>query len=175
VSQPSGEIVFTPFSHEDMVAGIHAIAEAAADWSPTLLVGVGRGGLTPAVFLSHRMGLSMVSVDYSTRIAQFGDELIAVLAQRTRDGDRLLFVEDINDSGKTIGELRVALAANGAVADRIRFAVLMNNIQSSQKVEYGFRAIDRALQKDWFVFPWEAMAPAEALTEDAMEVPERIA
>lgn len=169
------EIIFTPFTHEEMVEGVHAIAEAAADWGPTLLVGVGRGGLTPAVFLSHRMGLSMVSVDYSTKIAQFGDALIAVLAQRTRDGDRLLFIEDINDSGKTIGELRVALAAEGAVMERIRFAVLMNNIQSAQKVEYGFRVIDRHIQKDWFVFPWEAMAPQEALTEDAMEVPERIA
>ncbi|MES2988959.1 MAG: phosphoribosyltransferase family protein [Pseudomonadota bacterium] len=168
-------IVFTPFTHEDMVAGVHAIAKAAAEWDPTLLVGVGRGGLTPAVFLSHRMGLSMVSVDYSTKIAQFGDELIAVLAQRTRDGDRLLFIEDINDSGKTIGELRTALAKDGAVMGNVRFAVLMDNIQSSQKIEYGFRDIDRSVQKDWFVFPWEAMAPREALTEDAMEVPERIA
>lgn len=169
------DIVFTPFSHEDMVAGVHAIAESAAEWNPTLLVGVGRGGLTPAVFLSHRMGLSMVSIDYSTKIAQFGDELVTVLARRTRDGDRLLFVEDINDSGKTIGELRAALAEHGALQEQIRFAVLMNNVQSSQKVEYGFRQIDRAVQKDWFVFPWEAMAPREALAEDAMEVPERIA
>ncbi|RYY26813.1 MAG: phosphoribosyltransferase [Sphingomonadales bacterium] len=169
------DVVFTPFTHEEMVAGVHAIAEAAVAWSPSLLVGVGRGGLTPAVFLSHRMGLSMVSIDYSTKIAQFGEELIAILAQRTRDGDRLLFVEDINDSGKTIGEIRAALMAEGAVADRIRFAVLMDNSQSSQKVEYGARRIDRTVQKDWFVFPWEAMAPREALTEDAMEVPERIA
>lgn len=169
------EIIFTPFTHDEMVEGVHAIAEASAAWEPSLLVGVGRGGLTPAVFLSHRMGLSMVSVDYSTRIAQFGDALIAVLAERTRHGDRLLFIEDINDSGKTIGELRAALAIEGAVAERIRFAVLMDNIQSSQTVEYRFRPIDRTVQKDWFVFPWEAMAPKEALTEDAMEVPERIA
>jgi hypoxanthine phosphoribosyltransferase len=169
------EIVFTPFTHEDMVAGVHAIAEAATDWSPSLLVGVGRGGLTPAVYLSHRIGLSMVSIDYSTKIAQFGEELVAVLAQRTRDGDRLLFIEDINDSGKTIGELRAALAGSGAVMDNIRFAVLMNNIRSSQQVEYGFRIIDRAVQKDWFVFPWEAMAPRAAIAGDAMQVPERIA
>lgn len=169
------EIVFTPFTHEDMVAGVHAIADAAAEWAPSLLVGIGRGGLTPAVFLSHRMGLPLVSIDHSTRIAQFGEELVSVLAQRTRDGDRLLFVEDINDSGKTIGEIRAALGAQGAVAAQIRFAVLMNNVQSSQKVEYGFRDIDRAVQKDWFVFPWEAMAPRAALAEDAMQVPERIA
>ena len=168
------EIVFTPFTHEDMVAGVHAIAAAAAEWAPSLLVGVGRGGLAPAVFLSHRMGLSMVSIDYSTKIAQFGEELIAILAQRTRDGDRLLFIEDINDSGRTIGEIRAALAAAGAIDEQIRFAVLMDNLRSSQRVDYGFRTIDRSIQKDWFVFPWEAMAPREALAADAMEVPERI-
>lgn len=169
------EIVFTPFTHEDMVAGVHAIAEAATEWSPSLLVGIGRGGLTPAVFLSHRMGLPLVSIDHSTRIAQFGEELVAVLARRTQGGDRLLFIEDINDSGRTIGEIRTALAVQGALPEQIRFAVLLDNVRSSQRVEYGFRTIDRAVQKDWFVFPWEAMAPREALTEDAMQVPERIA
>jgi len=167
-------IVFTPFTHAQMVEGVHAIADAAREWAPTLLVGVGRGGLTPAVFLSHRMGLSMVSIDHSTKIAQFGEELVAVLAQRTRAGDRLLFVEDINDSGKTIGEIRAALAAEGAVAGQIRFAVLIDNIRSAQRIDYGYREIDRSVTKDWFIFPWEAMAPQEAIAEDAMEVPERI-
>ena len=129
-------IVFTHFTHDEMVAGVHAIAEAAEAWTPTLLVGIGRGGLTPAVFLSHRMGLPLVSIDHSTRIAQFGEELVAVLARRTRDGDRLLFVEDINDSGRTIGEIRNALAGEGAIASRIRFAVLLDNVRSSQRVDY---------------------------------------
>ena len=35
--------------------------------------------------------------------------------------------------------------------------------------------IDRRVTKDWYVFPWEAVAPAEAIAEDAAEVPERIA
>lgn len=168
-------IVFTPVTHEEMVAGVHAIAEAAEPWNPTLLVGIGRGGLTPAVFLSHRMGLPLVSIDHSTRIAQFGEELVAVLARRTREGDRLLFVEDINDSGKTIGELRAALAAEQAMANRVRFAVLIDNIRSSQRVDYGARQIDRSVDKDWFVFPWEAMAPSDTLAAEAMEVPARLA
>jgi uncharacterized protein len=169
------DIVFTPFTHESLVAGVHAIAEAVSIWSPNLLVGVGRGGLAPAVYLSHRMGLPMVSIDHSTRIAQFGEELMAVLARRTRDGDRLLFVEDINDSGKTIAEIRAALAAQDADPAQIRFAVLLDNIRSTQRVDHAFRAIDRSITKDWFVFPWEAMAPKAALVEDASEVPERIA
>ena len=169
------DVVFTHITHDEMVAGIHAIAEGAAEWAPTLLVGVGRGGLAPAVFLSHRMNLPLVSIDHSARIAQFGEELVAVLARRTREGDRLLFVEDINDSGRTIGEIRSALAAQDADESCIRFAVLLDNVRSAQRVEYRFRTIDRATQKDWFVFPWEAMAPREAIAADAAEVPERLA
>ncbi|MBO9623425.1 MAG: phosphoribosyltransferase [Sphingomonas sp.] len=171
------DIVFTPFTHDAMVEGIHALAAAMEgdDWRPSLLVGVGRGGLAPAVYLSHRMDLPLVSIDHSARIAQFGEELVTVLAARTRAGDRLLFVEDINDSGRTIGEIRGALAAQGAEAANIRFAVLLDNIRSEQRVDYHFREIDRHVMKDWFIFPWEAMASPEKQAEDAMEVPERIA
>lgn len=167
------DIVFTPFTHEEMVEGVHAIAKAAAAWEPTLLVGVGRGGLAPAVYLSHRLGLPVVSVDHSAKIEPFGEALIEVLARRS-ETDRLLFVEDINDSGKTIGELRAALAAHGAVAAQIRWAVLLDNIRSAQRVDYAYREIDRSITKDWFIFPWEAMAPREANAEDALAVPERI-
>ena len=170
-------IVFTPYSHDEMVAGIHALAAVmeAEGWHPALLVGVGRGGLAPGVYLSHRMNLPLVSIDHSTRIAPFGAELIAVLAERTRAGEQLLFVEDINDSGKTIGEIRAALAAQGAIHANIRFAVLIDNKRSAERVEFRARTIDRSLDKDWFVFPWEAMAPLEKIAEEAMEVPERIA
>ncbi len=167
----------TPFTHDEMLAGIETIAAALENdgWRPSLLVGVGRGGLAPAVFLSHRLGLALVSIDYSAGIAQFADELITVLARRTRDGDQLLFVEDINDSGRTIGEIRAALAAQGAVAQRIRFAVLIDNCRSGQQVDYRHRAIDRHVVKDWFVFPWEAVAPRETVAADALAVPERLA
>lgn len=171
------DIVFTPYTHDEMVAGVETLAAAmeAEDWRPALLVGVGRGGLAPAVYLSHRMDLPLVSIDHSARIASFGPALIAILAERARAGDPLLFVEDINDSGKTIGEIRAALAALGAVDTNIRFAVLLDNSRSAQRVDYRARTIDRSVTKDWFIFPWEAMAPRAKLAEEAMEVPERIA
>lgn len=171
------KIVFNHFTHDALVAGIEAIATTLEQepWRPALLVGVGRGGLTPAVYLSHRMGLPLVSIDHSTKIDQFGDALVAVLAERTRAGEKLLFVEDINDSGRTIGELRAALTAHGGVAAQVRFAVLLDNIRSQQQVEYRAQTIDRNVTKDWFIFPWEAMAPREAIEDDAAEVPTRIA
>jgi hypothetical protein len=51
----------------------------------------------------------------------------------------------------------------------------MDNVRSSQRVDYGAQTIDRAVQKDWFVFPWEAMAPRDTLDKDAREVPDRLA
>lgn len=168
---------FTPFEHDDFIAAIRMLSDQIRgdDWQPTFIIGIGRGGLTPAVFLSHATGVSMLSVDVSAPVPAFNGELLEKLAERTLAGERLLFVDDINDSGGTIRALRRGLAAAGGDVVATRFAVLLDNISSLERVEYGFRQIDRHTDKDWFVFPWEAMAPAEAIIEDAAEVPERIA
>ena len=170
--------VFTPIEHDAFVGDVKALAAlVAADraWAPTFLIGIGRGGLVPAVYLSHATGLPTLSCDLSSQVKDFADEVLVRLAARTRDGERLLFVDDINDSGRTIGLLRAALAEAGAAAGTVRFATLIDNAVSAQRVDYAARTIDRTVTKDWYVFPWEAMAPAETIAEDAAEVPERIA
>ena len=170
--------IFTPVSHERFVADVRVIAEAlAADtgWAPTFLIGIGRGGLVPAVYLSHATGLPTLSCDLSSQVKDFADEVLVRLAAKTRDGERLLFVDDINDSGRTIGLLRAALAEAGAGEGTVRFATLIDNRVSAQRVDYTAQTIDRTVTKDWYVFPWEAMAPAETIADDAAEVPERIA
>lgn len=169
--------VFAPISHDDFVASVHDLAAAiAADgWTPDFIIGIGRGGLSPAVYLSHATGRPMLSVDYSSQVKDFADEPLVKLAGRTRDGERLLFLDDINDSGRTITHLRQALAAADAVEDRVRFATLIDNVSSAERVDYRARTIDRHVTKDWFVFPWEAVAPAQSLEDDAAAVPERIA
>ena len=117
----------------------------------------------------------MLSVDYSSQVKDFADEPLVKLARRTQHGEHLLFLDDINDSGRTITHLRGALRAADAVPDRIRFATLIDNASSAERVDYRARTIDRTFNKDWFVFPWEAVAPAQSLIEDAAAVPERIA
>lgn len=168
---------FTPFTHDEFVEAVTALSAElrAGDWQPDLLVGVGRGGLAPAVYLSHATGWPMVSIDFSTPIPEFNAALVEALAARTRNGEHLLFVEDINDSGRTIAAMRAQLAAAGTIADHVRFAVLLDNQVSAERVDYRFRTIDRTVTKDWFIFPWEAVAPRAALLDDAAEVPARIA
>ena len=169
--------IFTPIPQEAFVAAVLDLAaQLARDaWKPAFIIGVGRGGLVPAVFLSHATGLPSLSVDYSSQTQDFADEPLARLAARTRGGEQLLFVDDINDSGRTIGHLRSKLAAAGATDGAIRFATLLDNVSSAQRVDYHARQIDRRTTKDWFVFPWEAVAPDAALADDAAAVPERIA
>jgi hypoxanthine phosphoribosyltransferase len=169
--------VLTPIPQAEFVAMVRALADAlAADpWAPDFIIGVGRGGLAPGVFLSHAAGLPMLSVDYSAQVPDFAAALLVKLAARTRDGERLLIIDDINDTGRTITHLRAALAEAGAVPGSARFATLIDNLRSAERVDYSARQIDRAVTKDWFVFPWEAVAPAAAIAEDAAAVPERTA
>lgn len=167
----------TPITQDDFLHSVAVLADTLRgdDWQAQLLVGVGRGGLVPAVFLSHATGLPMVSIDFSTPIPEFNAALIATLAGRTRDGERMVFVEDINDSGRTIAAIRDQLGAEGADAGNVRFAVIIDNAVSGQRIDYSWRQIDRTVTKDWFVFPWEAVAPHTAILDDAADVPERIA
>ena len=168
---------FAAIDQNAFVAAVRDLPDqlAADDWRPDFIIGVGRGGLVPAVFLSHASRLPTLSVDYSSQVKDFAEEPLIKLAARTRAGERLLFLDDINDSGRTITHLRTALAAAGATPGAIRFATLIDNENSAERVDYCHRVIDRRVTKDWFVFPWEAVAPPAAIEEDAAEMPERIA
>lgn len=169
--------ILVPVPYERFVADVRALADAieASGWRPDHIVGIGRGGLVPGAYLSHRTGISLLSVDHSSGVPGFADELLAKLAAQTRAGTRILLIDDINDSGRTIAALRGAMLGAGGDADHLRVAVLIDNIRSPAHVDYRARGIDRAVDKSWFVFPWEAMAPRATLIGEAGEVPERLA
>lgn len=170
--------VLTSIAYSQFVADVRTLARhvtADPHWVADHLVGIGRGGLAPCTYLSHATHLPMLSVDYSSEVADFATGLIAKLATRTRDGERLIFVDDINDTGGTIDRLRRELEAAGADMARVRFAVLIDNMVSKAAVDYRARTIDRTVTKDWFVFPWEALAPTADVVHDALLVPERTA
>ena len=129
----------------------------------------------PAAYLSHRTGITLLSVDHSSGDAAFADELLAKLAAKSRAGSNILIVDDINDSGATITHLRQILTEHGCSEPNIRMAVLIDNIRSRARVEYAGTQMDRGEDKRWFVFPWEAVAPRAVLIGEAEEVPARLA
>ncbi|MEA3045368.1 MAG: uncharacterized protein QOH47_3206 [Sphingomonadales bacterium] len=151
-----------------------AVQIEADAWRPHFLIGIGRGGLVPAAYLSHRTGIQMLSVDHSSGEVGFAEDLLDKLAAKIRDGARILIVDDINDSGGTIAYLRAAIEAKSEDPAGLRVAVLVHNIRSRAKAEYRGSEIDRDLDKRWYVFPWEAVAPRATLALDALAVPERI-
>lgn len=169
------DLFYIPYDRfvEDVVTVARQIE--ADGWRPDFLVGIGRGGLVPAAYLSHRLGIAMLSVDISSGVAGFAEELVVKLGAKLRDGRRILVVDDINDSGSTLASLREVLEAEAGGGGSLRVAVLINNSRSRARAEYSSTQIDRSLDKRWFVFPWEAMAPPEVLAEEAEEVPERLA
>jgi len=166
----------TPVDQPEFLTAIHYIATRIREsgWEPGFIIGLGRGGLTPAVYLSHATGIPMLSVDHSSHLPDFAAELLVKLAGMSRE-HRLLFVDDINDSGSTITHVKAALADAGADLANVRFAMLIDNVVSAERVDYRFRTIDRTRNKDWFVFPWEQVSPVDKVIEDSAVVPERLA
>jgi hypoxanthine phosphoribosyltransferase len=173
----SSEPVLHYIPYERFLADLEAVAvQVERDaWRPDFLVGIGRGGLVPAAYLSHRTGLQMLSVDHSSGEVGFADDLLDKLAAKIAAGQRILIVDDINDSGGTIAYLRGAIEAKTGVTDGLRVAVLINNVRSKARAEYHGTELDRDADKRWFVFPWEAVAPRATLAVEAVAVPERLA
>ncbi|WP_260927023.1 phosphoribosyltransferase [Novosphingobium sp. 9] len=147
---------------------------AADSWKPDFVIGVGRGGLVPAVYISHGLELPMLSIDHSAKVPGFADELLGKVAGMSGEGKRLLFVDDINDSGGTILYIRELLSGAGCNADNLRFAVVLNNTRSRATVDLWGEEIDRDEDKRWFVFPWESVGTRDAIVEEARSVPERL-
>lgn len=158
-----------PVSHGQLIADVHALAAAieAGGWRPDHIVGIPRGGLVPAVYLSHRTGIPLLAIDPGADVS--------TLARIAGEGRRVLLIDDVNDSGLTIATLRRRLAEERADARQARFAVLLDNVRSGERVEYRARTVDRSRDKRWFVFPWEAMADRRSLLADAAAMPSRIA
>ena len=173
----AAEPVLHYLAYERFLDEVETLAKAleADSWKPDFLVGIGRGGLVPAAYLSHRTGTQMLSVDHSSGEVGFADELLDKLAAKIADGRNMLIVDDINDSGGTIQYLRAAIEAKGADPAGLRVAVLVHNIRSKAKAEYHGSEIDRDQDKRWYVFPWEAVAPRSTLQVEALAVPERLA
>ena len=76
----------TQIAYDTFVADVLAIAgqlRAEPAWRPDFLVGIGRGGLVPAVYLSHATGLPTLSCDLSSHVKDFADDVLERLAART--------------------------------------------------------------------------------------------
>lgn len=95
----------------------------------TLIAGVTRGGLVPAVMLSHRLGIPMTAIAPNEMIEHDHETLI---------------LDEIYDTGKTFAKLK-------ELNPRAKFAALITN-RFLPEIDY---PVVRVALNNWYVFPWE--------------------
>lgn len=116
------------------------------------IVGIVRGGSIPAVCLSHRLEVPMRNVSWSTFHPDQMKEHAWDIAEDVYEGKRILLVDDIVDSGRTIMEL---IEDWECTREQIKIASLIYNIDQPIKPDFYARTIDRKTNKDWVHFWWE--------------------
>lgn len=115
-----------------------------------IIVGVTRGGLIPAVRLSHMLGIPMVTLSWSTRDGQVQEVRNPEITYAHSLGKNILVVDDIVDDGIT---------AKG-IMDAFPFvdyaSLIYNNINKSgiTPKHYGWE-INRNEVPGWIEFWWE--------------------
>ena len=135
-------------------------------WRPDYIVGLTRGGLIPAVHMSHALDIPMWTLKVALR-DHADTEINAWMAEDAFAGKNILIVDDINDTGGTLDWI-VEDWENGALKSQreqwdniwnnnVRFAVLFDNLASkfSRKVDYSAVEINKAEEPVWIVYPWE--------------------
>jgi len=120
-----------------------------SSWFPEYIVGIKRGGLIPAVSLSHLFKIPMNVINFQSRD---GDSCeLGGLLELSKDS-RILLVDDICDTGETFRAIKKEIKQNYL---NIKFCSLFYNIRQNITVDYFARRIDREKDTSWIVFPWE--------------------
>ena len=128
---------------------------------PAAIVGITRGGLTPAVMMSHYFKCPLLTLDYSLRDRE-GAELNDAATQQVIDtltgivgNKHVVVIDDINDSGETLLGIRNLFRDEFFTDANIVYATLLEITTSKFDCDfYGELLMDEQCN-DWIVFPWE--------------------
>jgi len=120
-------------------------------WQPSLIIGIARGGLIPAVHLSHALSVRMQCIHWQLRDGNLQDPVSVA------NNNQVLIVDDINDSGETFCGVINSIKNNSEISEKalkqnIKTASLFSRKSSKFAVDYSPNKVDT---NDWINFPWE--------------------
>ena len=145
------------YTNEDLLVGVQSIARQVVldNYKPDIILGVLRGGVIPAVYLSHWFKAPMASVEWSTRDGAVGCDLRDVISKVAQK--KVLLVDDICDTGLTMQQLSTSLMMNGANNPiELKSACLHHNLgQNVFEPDYYHLEINKLEDPRWVVYPWE--------------------
>jgi xanthine phosphoribosyltransferase len=138
------------------------------EWRPDYIVGITRGGLIPAVLLSHKTDIPMktLCVQLESDGLDENTERNALMARDAlKDNKKILIIDDINRGGDPIRWIMDDWQESiGMVGDyeseawhkTIKFASLIDNPNSQVSMDYCNEEILLDDEDLWVEFPWES-------------------
>ena len=127
------------YTWEEYNADIHYLASTIeSTYKPSCIVGIARGGIIPAVHLSHLLNSPLHIKYWQTRDGGKRD--------LTPIPDRALIVDDICDSGLTFSSV-VKACAHG----EFKTAAIFESATAEYTVDFCINDNN----EEWVVFPWE--------------------
>ena len=134
-------------------------------WIPDLIVAIARGGLIPAGAIAYAMDVKAIgtmNVEFYSGIGETLTEpvlLPPLMDVSAMDGKRVLVVDDVADSGKTlkmvmdlIDEHGLSLDGSASIRVEARSAVIYKKPVSIIEPDYVWAHTDK-----WINFPWSTL------------------
>ncbi|NJE07008.1 phosphoribosyltransferase [Thermococcus sp. M39] len=131
---------------------IFSLADKLREYKPDVIVGIARGGLIPAVRLSHILGdidLKVIDVKFYTDINEHTEmpKIVIPIYGDLKDR-KVVIVDDVSDTGKTLKVVIEEVKRLGA--KEIKVACLAMKPWTSVVPDFYVFRTDK-----WIVFPWE--------------------
>lgn len=144
---------------EGFGAASRELSQAVVDsgFQAQTIIAVARGGLSLAGAMTYAMGVKLtdaINVEFYTDVNETLPDpilLAPMLDTESIAGQRILVVDDVADSGRTLALVIKLLRGFGA---DVRSAVLYSKPRTIVTPDFVWKATD-----EWIVFPWSAEPP----------------
>jgi uncharacterized protein len=129
----------------------------ASGFDPEIVVAIARGGLLLAGSIAYALGVKScgaLNVEFYTGVDRRLPEPIVLppaLDQPSLAGKRVLLVDDVSDSGRTLAMVMELLSTTGA---EVRSVVLYTKPGTLHVPHYTWKTTSR-----WINFPWSVLPP----------------